>query len=74
MDQQQGNTANEDSNLLSSQFLNSLMASKLIVVNQRHELGEIFGFETRNKYQLFDENNKILGFAAEQQKGIFGFF
>lgn len=44
-----------------------------IRVHQVHELGEWFGFETRNKYQILDEQEQLLGYAAEQQKGILGF-
>ncbi len=46
--------------------------SKLLV-KQVHELGEWVGFETRNKYRIQDELQRPVGFAAEQQKGIFGF-
>jgi uncharacterized protein YxjI len=46
---------------------------KSILVHQVHELGEWFGFETRNKYEIFDENKKSIGFAAEQNKGFLGF-
>lgn len=46
--------------------------SKLIV-RQRRELAEIFGFETRNKYEICDESNNVIGFCAEQNKGILGF-
>lgn len=51
----------------------SLANLKFVFVHQVHELGEWFGFETRNKYQIMDENKKPIGYAAEQQKGIFGF-
>ncbi len=44
-----------------------------ILVHQVHELGEWVGFETRNKYQLLDESKNPIGYAAEQQKGFFGF-
>lgn len=44
-----------------------------IFVRQMHEIAEWFGFETRNKYEILDENKRHLGFAAEQQKGILGF-
>lgn len=44
-----------------------------VLVNQVHELGEWFGFETRNKYQFMNTNQVIIGYAAEQQKGILGF-
>jgi uncharacterized protein YxjI len=46
---------------------------KVVWVHQVHEIGEWFGFETRNKYQIMDEKKVIIGYAAEQQKGIFGF-
>lgn len=46
---------------------------KKILVHQVHELGEWIGFETRNKYQIMNENKIVLGYAAEQQKGILGF-
>ena len=42
-------------------------------VKQVHELAEWIGFESRNKYQILDEQNKLIGYAAEQQKGIWGF-
>lgn len=50
--------------------LNHLRA---VLVHQVHEIGEFFGFETRNKYQILDDQQGLIGYAAEQQKGIFGF-
>lgn len=44
-----------------------------LIVRQRRELAELFGFETRNKYEICDEKNNVLGFCAEQNKGILGF-
>ena len=44
-----------------------------VIIQQRKELAELFGFETRNKYEIYDENKKLIGFCAEQQKGILGF-
>lgn len=44
-----------------------------IIIRQRKELAELFGFETRNKYEICDDNKNIIGFAAEQQKGLWGF-
>lgn len=43
-----------------------------IQIRQRHEIGELFGFETRNKYEIRSREGTELGFAAEQQKGIWG--
>lgn len=42
-------------------------------VQQVHEMAELFGFETRNKYQILDSKKELIGYAAEQQKGILGF-
>jgi uncharacterized protein YxjI len=44
-----------------------------LVVTQRKELGELLGFETRNKYEIRTLEGAELGFAAEQQKGVLGF-
>jgi hypothetical protein len=44
-----------------------------IIVRQRRELVELFGFETRNKYEICDKDKNTIGFCAEQNKGIFGF-
>ncbi|MES2768742.1 MAG: phospholipid scramblase-related protein [Bdellovibrionota bacterium] len=45
---------------------------RTVLVTQVHELGEWFGFETRNKYQIMNKDQVIIGYAAEQQKGILG--
>lgn len=47
-------------------------ASSLVVV-QRRELGELIGFETRNKYEIMTESRQPVGFAAEQSKGALAF-
>ncbi len=44
-----------------------------IIIQQRKELFEFFGFETRNKYEILDTSKNIIGFCAEQSKGILGF-
>lgn len=44
-----------------------------LIVRQRREWTELFGFETRNKYEICDTNKNIVGFCAEQNKGIFNF-
>lgn len=44
-----------------------------LIIRQRRELAELFGFETRNKYEICDEKNNVLGFCAEQNKGLLGF-
>lgn len=51
----------------------SLEHLSAVLVHQVHEIGEFFGFETRNKYQILDEQQALIGYAAEQQKGILGF-
>ena len=44
-----------------------------LMVRQRHELGELFGFETRNRYEVVSEGGAQVAYAAEQQKGFLGF-
>jgi len=50
-----------------------LQDSPSLIIRQRRELAELFGFETRNKYSIELESGESIGFAAEQQKGILGF-
>ena len=54
-------------------FESELAQSGQLVVAQRRELGELFGFETRNKYEILDGRGTRVGYAAEQQKGFGGF-
>lgn len=50
-----------------------ISTSKILHVQQVWEGFEIvFGFETRNKYKILDENLKPLAFAAEQSTGLLG--
>ncbi len=44
-----------------------------IIVQQRREIAELLGFETRNKYEIYDQEKNLIGYCAEQQKGFFGF-
>jgi hypothetical protein len=44
-----------------------------LLVRQRYEIGEFLGFETRNKYEILDEHMQLIGYAAEQSTGWFGF-
>lgn len=50
----------------------ALQSAKSILIRQKRELAELFGFETRNKYSIELESGVVIAFAAEQQKGIFG--
>lgn len=43
-----------------------------VLIQQKRELGELIGFETRNKYEIWIDG-QVAGFAAEQQKGVVGF-
>jgi hypothetical protein len=43
-----------------------------VYIQQRRELAELIGFETRNKYEI-QIDGQVAGFAAEQQKGVLGF-
>jgi uncharacterized protein YxjI len=44
-----------------------------VKLQQIHEIAEWIGFETRNKYSVTDQNGHPIGYAAEQQKGLWGF-
>lgn len=52
--------------------MNELTQHTNLVVRQKFEIAEHFGFETRNKYQVLDQENREIFFVAEQQKGILG--
>ena len=54
-------------------MLPTLAGQSRMYVQQVFEMAELFGFETRNKYRIRDENGRDLLFAAEQQKGLLGF-
>ena len=44
-----------------------------LLVQQVREVAELFGFETRNKYQVMDANRQPIAFAAEEGQGVFSF-
>jgi len=50
-----------------------LRQHRRLMVRQRFEAGELFGFESRNKYDVVSEAGAPVAFAAEQQKGFLGF-
>ncbi|MDZ4663072.1 MAG: phospholipid scramblase-related protein [Pseudomonadota bacterium] len=58
----------------SSKAVIDLSDQKNLLVRQVHEVAEFFGFETRNKYEVLDQNQNLVAFAAEQQKGFWGWF
>lgn len=52
-----------------------LRTQKRVLVKQIKEWGEIFtGFETRNRFDVADENGKVFLHAAEEGGGIGAFF
>ena len=53
-------------------FITDLRQHPSLKIQQRFELAEFFGFETRNKYSIEDEQGFQVAFAAEQQKGFLG--
>ena len=56
-----------------NEFMKHISQAKNIHVQQVWEgLEMVFGFETRNKYQILDDELRPLAFAAEQSKGILG--
>lgn len=50
--------------------MNELLAHDELQVVQRRELAEIIGIETRNKYELRSPDGVVVGFAAEQGRGV----
>lgn len=50
----------------------SLERETEIFVRQKRELAELFGFETRNKYEITRRDKTLLAYAAEQSKGLMG--
>jgi len=52
--------------------LTSLQTAPAVMIRQKRELAELFGFETRNKYSIESEDGTIIAYAAEQQKGLLG--
>ena len=46
-------------------MLPTLAGQSRMYVQQVFEMAELFGFETRNKYRIRDENSRNLLFAAE---------
>jgi len=54
--------------------VNKLSNISNVSVQQRVELFEVFGYETRNKYEVLGPNQESLYYIAENQKTILGFF
>ena len=50
-----------------------LTSHNQVLVQQVREVAELFGFETRNKYQIMDASRQPIAFAAEEGQGIFSF-
>ena len=44
-----------------------------LIVEQRRELAELIGFETRNKYVISTKDGVMVAYAAEQQQGWWSF-
>jgi uncharacterized protein YxjI len=55
-----------------SEMLSIVQRSSELMIVQKRELAELFGFETRNKYSI-EANGAPFAFAAEQGKGGLAF-
>lgn len=53
-------------------LLETLRGQNQLIIRQRRELGELLGFETRNKYEVCDQGGQVVGFCAEQSQGFLG--
>jgi uncharacterized protein YxjI len=47
-----------------------LAAYPSLTLRQRKEIAELFGYESRNKYEVLDPNGTVILYAAEQGKGL----
>lgn len=54
------------------QRLGQIQEATELYVRQQHEIGEMFGIETRNKYAISTPDRREVAFAAEQGKGFLG--
>ncbi len=52
--------------------MKTLLQHSSVLIRQRKEMAELFGFETRNKYEILDPQGKLLFYCAERRKGFFG--
>lgn len=50
-----------------------LSGHRELFLTQKFEFGEMFGFETRNRYRITDAAGRPLGYAAEERTGWLGF-
>jgi len=53
-----------------SKFLQTLTTSNVILIKQKFETAEIFGFECRNRYWIQTEDGKPFGYCAEAKLGF----
>jgi uncharacterized protein YxjI len=51
-------------------FLQTLAQANAIYVKQKFELAEIFGFETRNRYQIQTDDGQQFGYCSEPKLGF----
>ncbi len=47
-----------------------LTDEKFLLIQQRLEIAELVGFETRNKYEVKNGKEEVIAYAAEQGKGF----
>ena len=47
-----------------------LLRTKNLLIQQRRELAELLGIETRNKYEIKNEDKTTVAYVAEQGKGF----
>jgi len=50
----------------------SFLKQSALSIQQRPEMAELIGFETRNKYEIQGAQGQPVGYAAEQSTGIVG--
>lgn len=50
-----------------------LRTTQRLIIQQRFEIAEFIGIESRNKFEIGDQDGRPIAYAAEQGKGILGF-
>lgn len=56
---------------MSSQFMELLEGSQTLIVKQKKELMEIvIDFESKNNYEILNQNSEVVGYISEASKGF----
>lgn len=51
-----------------------LRSEPRILVKQKRELVELIGIESKNKYEIYGHDSRLIAYCSEQGRGVFNFF